>query len=78
MTDLRQEDVAVDRDENNEEGLQHLIRLVEGTGCPVCRELNLIVDRSMTLIQCDNCGIAFEYRYDRGVIPFHTIIESGT
>ena len=75
MTDLRQKDVDVDWD--NEEAFLVLIGLAEGTDCPVCRNKTLIVDRSMALILCDSCGIAFEYRYDRGIIPFHTIIESG-
>lgn len=43
--------------------------------CPVCGVSGLIVDVSMALIQCDSCGISFEYRYDRGVIPFYTILK---
>ena len=76
MTDLQTKDEFVTR-LCNQEGFS-LNSLVEGTNCPVCKERKLIVDVSMALIQCDGCGIAFEYRYDRGVIPFHTIIESGT
>ena len=30
------------------------------------------IDTSMALIVCDQCGLCFEYRYDRGVIPYHT------
>lgn len=30
------------------------------------------VDVSMALIQCDNCGLCFEYRYNRGVVPYFT------
>lgn len=47
---------------------------VEQTDCPICRKSKLIVDISMALIQCDNCGISFEYRYRRGIIPYHTIL----
>jgi len=30
------------------------------------------LDISMALIQCDKCGLCFEYRYNKGVIPYHT------
>ena len=77
MTDLRQKDYAAMRSDCDDAVVQELIELVQAAGCPICKKQGLIVDMSMTLIQCDSCGIAFEYRYDRGVIPFHTIIESG-
>jgi ribosomal protein L37AE/L43A len=47
---------------------------VEQTDCPICRKNKLVVDISMALIQCDNCGISFEYRYRRGTVPYHTIL----
>lgn len=31
-----------------------------------------IIDVSMALITCNQCGMSFEYRYNRGVIPYHT------
>jgi hypothetical protein len=30
------------------------------------------IDVSMALIQCDNCKLSFEYRYNKGIIPYHT------
>ena len=32
----------------------------------------LYFDVSMALIQCDNCGFCFQYRYNKGIIPYHT------
>jgi len=29
-------------------------------------------DVSMALIQCNNCGLCFEYRYGKGIIPYYT------
>lgn len=55
---------------------QEMIEQVEELPCPVCGEKKLIVDISMTLIQCDGCGICFEYRYNRGVIPYNTLLRS--
>ena len=49
---------------------------VEKSECPVCHKEKLIVDISMALIQCDSCGISFEYRYRRGVIPYYTLLGS--
>jgi len=48
---------------------------IENTECPVCKKHNLSLDLSMALIQCEGCGISFEYRYDRGVIPYNTMIK---
>jgi len=31
-----------------------------------------IIDFSMALIQCETCGMSFEYRYNQGIIPYHT------
>ena len=77
MSDLQQKDEVATR-WGYSEGFQALVYRVQDTGCPVCGKMCLVVDVSMALIQCDSCGIAFEYRYNQGVIPFHTIIESGT
>jgi len=30
------------------------------------------IDASMALIQYENCGLCFAYRYNKGVIPYHT------
>ena len=30
------------------------------------------IDVSMALIHCNKCGLCFEYRYARGVVPYHT------
>jgi hypothetical protein len=30
------------------------------------------MDVSMALIQCNRCEMSFEYRYDKGVIPYYT------
>lgn len=48
---------------------------IEDTECPVCKRHNLSLGMSMALIQCDGCGISFEYRYDRGVIPYNTMVK---
>lgn len=34
------------------------------------------IDISMGLIHCDTCGLSFEYRYDRGVVPYYTYQKS--
>jgi hypothetical protein len=31
-----------------------------------------VLDTSMRLIYCPNCGLSFEYRYHRGIVPYHT------
>lgn len=31
-----------------------------------------IIDASMALIHCTNCGLSFEYRYFKGLIPYYT------
>ena len=74
MTEARIKDI----DANQWADLQKLIGEIREKDCPICGQKKLGTDVSMCLIQCEGCGIAFEYRYDRGVIPFHTIIESGT
>ena len=30
------------------------------------------IDVSMSLIHCPQCGLCFEYRYNKGVIPYFT------
>jgi hypothetical protein len=30
-----------------------------------------IIDVSMALIYCSNCGLCFEYRYNRGILPYY-------
>ena len=30
------------------------------------------IDPSMALIYCPDCGLSFEYRYNRGTIPYFT------
>ena len=79
MTKSRQKDVNVEQQYGYSEDIfLQLIDKVEEKDCPICGERKLIVDLSMSLIQCDSCGISFEYRYDRGIIPFHTIIGAGS
>jgi len=48
---------------------------IERKKCPICKEKKLIVDVSMALIQCEHCGISFEYRYNRGIIPYKTFVN---
>ncbi|MBI9087383.1 MAG: hypothetical protein JEZ11_27585 [Desulfobacterales bacterium] len=31
-----------------------------------------IIDSSMGLIYCEKCGLSFEYRYNKGLVPYHT------
>ena len=71
VTDAHQKDI--ESMPYSVEDIQKWVAITEATLCPVCKEHNLTVDISMRLIQCDGCGLSFEYRYDRGVIPFHTI-----
>lgn len=53
-------------------------RAIEKHLCPICKKDTLLVDWSMALIQCDGCGISFEYRYNRGVIPYKTMLDNTT
>lgn len=63
MTD-EDKDILLVRDNPWYENLEPLKKCICG-GTPH-------FDISMALIQCDACGLSFEYRYNKGVIPYHT------
>ncbi len=37
--------------------------------CPFCGCTSPMYDLSMALVHCPDCGVAIEYRYNRGVPP---------